>query len=339
MALDKVLVTGASGFIAKHVVVELLRSGFVVRGSVRSASRADEVRAAVRAAGEDPSLCEFIEADLGSGAGWDQAAAGCRFVLHTASPFPLFRGGGDRALVETARGGTDVVLRAAAREGVERAVVTSSIAAVVYGHSPLRREPFGEGDFTNLQSRAVSAYARSKTIAELHAWEVARETGLAISTINPGLVLGPLLDARMGSSAKIIHLMLSGRIPLLPDLTFPAVDVRDVARGHALALTVPDVGRRFILAAPEALSLPEMADVLADTFPERRKAIPRRRLPSFALRAAGLVSSGAAMLAADTDRPKRLDTRPAQDSLGLRFIPVREALVALGHSLLRHRCI
>lgn len=339
MTRDKVLVTGASGFIAKHVVLELLSEGFEVRGSVRNAERADEVRRVVAASGHDPARCEFVETDLESGAGWDAAATGCRYVLHTASPFPLLSPGRGEALVATARKGTDFVLRAAARADVERAVVTSSVAAIAYGHPSSRTEPFGEADVTNVESRSVSSYARSKTLAERTAWDVSGETGLPISTINPGLVLGPLLDGRQGSSAKIVSMMLRGWIPFLPDIVVPAVDVRDVATAHVRALVAQQVGRRFLMTAPDTPSLPDMAAILADAFPDRRWRIPRRILPSSVLRLAGALSPGVAMLAEGAGRSKPMDTSPAREILSIEFIPARDAVVATAESLLRHRVV
>ncbi len=339
MARDRVLVTGASGFIAKHIVLGLLGEGFDVRGTVRGPRRADEVRAVVRAEGSDPERCEFVEADLGSDTGWGDAAAGCRYVLHTASPFPLVQPRRPERLVELARYGTETVLRAAARAGAERAVVTSSVAAVFYGHPRDRVRPFDEGDFTDLSSRAVSPYARSKTVAELAAWDVSRETGLQLSTINPGLVLGPVLDQRLGTSAQLVASMMKGRLPLLPDIAIPSVDVRDVARAHVRAMLAPEAGRRFLLAAPGTPSLLQLAVFLAEAFPDRSRRLPRHKLPSTLIRLGALISPGAAMLADDLGRAKTVDTSPARDRLGIRFTPVREAVVALGESLIRHRCV
>ncbi|WP_294646159.1 NAD-dependent epimerase/dehydratase family protein [uncultured Aureimonas sp.] len=339
MARDRVLVTGASGFIAKHIVLALLAEQFDVRGTVRGGGRADEVRAVVRSVGSDPERCEFVEADLGSDAGWAEAVAGCRYVLHTASPFPLVQPRRPDRLVELARQGTDTVLRAAARAGAERAVVTSSVAAVFYGYPRDRTRPFDERDFTDLTSRAVSPYARSKTVAELAAWEVSRETGLPLSTINPGLVLGPVLDSRLGTSAQLIASMMKGRLPLLPDIAIPSVDVRDVARAHVLAMLAPEAGRRFLLAAPETPSLLQLAAYLAEAFPDRSRRLPRHRLPSALVRLGALISPGAAMLADDLGRAKAVDTSPARERLGIQFIPAREAVVTLGESLARHGCV
>ncbi len=205
--------------------------------------------------------------------------------------------------------------------GAERAVVTSSVAAVFYGHPRDRTRPFDERDFTDLTSRVVSPYARSKTVAELAAWEVSRETGLQLSTINPGLVLGPVLDSRLGTSAQLIASMMKGRLPLLPDIAIPSVDVRDVARAHVLAMLAPEAGRRFLLAAPETPSLLQLAAYLAEAFPDRSRRLPRHRLPSALVRLGALISPGAAMLADDLGRAKAVDTSPARERLGIQFIP------------------
>ncbi|WP_416355756.1 NAD-dependent epimerase/dehydratase family protein [Aureimonas phyllosphaerae] len=317
----------------------MLREDFDVRGTVRTNSRAEEVRAVVRAHGGDAVRCEFVEADLGSQDGWSHAAEGCRYLLHTASPFPLVQPRRPEQLVELASQGTERALRSASRAGVERAVVTSSVAAVFYGHPRDRMRAFDESDFTNLASRSVSPYARSKTVAERTAWDVARETGLSLSTINPGLVLGPVLDSRLGTSAQLIASMMKGRIPLLPDVAIPSVDVRDVARAHVRAMLAPEAGRRFLLASPDTPSLLQLSAFLAEAFPDRRWRLPKHRLPSALIRLGAFVSPGAAMLADDLGRSKRVDTSPARDVLRIDFRSAGEAVVALGESLIRYRCV
>ncbi|WP_182084577.1 NAD-dependent epimerase/dehydratase family protein [Aureimonas sp. ME7] len=336
---DLVLVTGASGFIAKHIVLRLLQEGWRVRGTVRGQERADEVRSVVEVHGGDSSRLEFAFADLSSGEGWFQAAGGCRYLVHTASPFPLIPPCDADGLVSLAKRGTEYVLRAAARAGTERAVVTSSVAAVLYGHPAGRASSFAEADWTNTKARAVSSYARSKTLAEKAAWDVARETGLSLSTINPGLVFGPVLDKRLGTSAELVALLLRGRVPALPDIAFPTVDVRDVATAHVRALTVPVTGRRFLLAAPDELTLPGVAAALSEAYPDRRAKLPRHRIPASLLRMVGRFSPGVAMLADDIGRAKTVDTTPARELLGLDFIPARTAALDLAESLLRNGCV
>jgi dihydroflavonol-4-reductase len=264
MSGERVLVTGGSGFIGAHCVLALLQAGYDVRTTIRTPARAADVRSQLRAGGvDDPGdRLSFAVADLTSDAGWSDAVAGCRHVLHVASPFPRRQPRDPDELVVPARDGALRVLRAARDAGVQRVVLTSSFAAIGYGHAPTDRA-FTEEDWTELDSgRPVSPYVRSKTLAERAAWDfIDREGGpLELATVNPVGVLGPVLGSDVSSSVELIRLLREGRLPRLPDVHFGIVDARDVAALHLLAMTRPEAaGERFLAIAGEVMSAQEVA--------------------------------------------------------------------------------
>jgi dihydroflavonol-4-reductase len=332
---DLVLVTGASGFIAKQCVAALLAAGYRVRGTVRRPERGVEVRAAIGPAGQDENRLGFATADLLSDAGWDAAVEGCRYVLHVASVFPLHPPRDREALVPVARDGTLRVLRAASRAGVARTVVTSSIAAIRVGHPPDARRVFTEADWTNLDVPDLSSYAVSKTRAERAAWEfiAAEGTGMELAVINPGLVLGPPLDGPVEDSGDLVRMMLTGKMPMLPPISLPIVDVRDVAAAHLAAMGQPEAaGQRFICSGG-SLSFRRMSEVLAARFPRFRRRLPRREIPPVVLGLAKRLSRRA-RVALSEGVGGEVSAEKARRVLGLSFRPPEEALVEMAAALI-----
>lgn len=330
---DLVLVTGASGFIAKHCIAEALLRGYQVRGTLRHMQRADEVRAAV---GEQGSRLSFVEADLTRDDGWEAAARGCRHVLHVASPYPLHQPKGREDLVPMARDGTLRVLKAAISAGAERVAVTSSMAAIMSGHPARAGYVFTETDWSNPDAPNITPYSISKTRAERAAWQFMETAGgtTGLVALNPGAVFGPAHDAGVESSGDIVALLLSGRWPLVPRYGVTIVDVRDVAVAHLEALERPGVvGRRFVLAA-ESMRIVEMGRVLADAFPDRRKRLPRGELPDFMVRLVALFDRTARAALPDLGDAPRFSNESARELLGIRFRSGREALVAMAESLI-----
>ena len=260
--MSTVLVTGGSGFIGSHCIIQLLAAGHTVRTTVRNLKREADVRAMLKAGGADAGeRVSFVAADLENDAGWREAVAGCDFVLHVASPFPLGVPKHEDDLIVPAREGALRVLRAARDGGVKRVVMTSSFAAIGYGHPP-RPTPFDERDWTNLDGRDVGAYPKSKTIAERAAWDfIAREGGgLELSVVNPVAVFGPVLGPDFSTSIILTQRLLDGALPGLPRLHFGVVDVRDVADLHLRAMTHPAAkGERFLAVAGDFMSVSEIA--------------------------------------------------------------------------------
>jgi dihydroflavonol-4-reductase len=335
MGKPTVLVSGVSGFIAKHCAVEMLQAGFGVRGTVRSMKRADEVRSTI-AKHADVSRLEFVEADLESDAGWKEAAAGCAHVLHVASPFPPDQPRDEQELIRPAVEGTLRVLRAAAAAGVQRFVQTSSMVAVMYGHPRTRTEPFTESDWSNLDAPGITAYAKSKTLAEKAGREFAAGpgAGLHYSTVNPGLVLGPALDRDIGTSAGFIRLFLKGKYPGAPRLKIPVVDVRDVAKMHRLAVErdVPTGGR--YLGSADCLWLVEIARAIRNGLGPAARKVPDRELPDWLVKFVALFDGAARQTAPDLGKDFRVDASATRRALGMEFIPAPDSAVALARSLI-----
>jgi nucleoside-diphosphate-sugar epimerase len=340
---SRVLVTGGSGFVGTHCVAALLLQGHTVRATVRSLSREAEVRSAVERAGTqtgagahvDPGdRLGIVEADLRDDAGWDPATAGCSHVLHVASPFPTTPPRHADDLVVPAREGTLRVLRAARDAGVGRVVLTSSFAAVGYGR-PLRDRPYTEDDWSDPDGR-ISAYARSKTLAERAAWDfVGREgRGLELSVVNPVAVFGPVPGRDLSSSVELVRRLLTGDVPGLPRLTYGIVDVRDVADLHVRAMTHPDAaGERFLAVSGTFLSVPEMAEVLRHGLGPAAARVPTRVLPDWLVRVASLVTPELRGQLTELGRRRSASSAKARRVLGWDPRPPDEALLATGASL------
>jgi dihydroflavonol-4-reductase len=340
MPKPTVLVTGVSGFIAKHCAAELLKAGYGVRGTVRSLKRGDEVKASL-AKHVDVSRLEFAQADLESDAGWDAAVAGCAHVLHVASPFPAAQPRDEQDLIRPAVQGTLRVLRAAAAGGVQRFVQTSSMVAVMSGHPRERTAPFTEADWTRVDSPGVTPYGKSKTLAERAAREFMEKdsSGMHYSSVNPGLVLGPALDRDIGTSAGIVQAFLKGKYPGAPRMAIPCVDVRDVALMHRLALetSAPSGGR--YLGAAESLWLIEIANAIREGVGDAARKVPSRELPDWLVKIVAIFDGAARQAVPELGKPMKVDTSLTRRTLGLEFIPAREAAVAMAKSLIELKLV
>lgn len=281
-----VLVTGGSGYVASFCIGQLLNEGWTVRTTVRNLSREPEVRAAIARLSPHGDRLHFFAADLNADAGWREAVGGCQRVMHVASPLPLANPENDDELVRPARDGTLRVLRAARDAGVTRVVVTSSTAAVAYGHGG-RAQPFTEADWSDPADRSdSSAYERSKMIAERAAWDWLKAEGGALEmvTICPGAVLGPVLGRDFSASIDIVRKLLDGSLPGLPKFGWPLVDVRDLADLHVRALTAPMAAGKRYIGANAFLWIGEIAAVLRRDLPGAGARVPRRNLPNWLVR-------------------------------------------------------
>jgi dihydroflavonol-4-reductase len=329
-----VLITGVSGFIARHCAVEMLNAGYRVRGTLRSLQRSDGVRESL-ARHVDVTRLEFAEADLGADRGWDEAVAGVQAVLHLASPFPVSQPRDEQELIRPAVDGSLRALRAAARAGVSRFVQTSSMVAVMYGHAHDRATPFTAADWTRVESAGVTGYAKSKTLAERAAREfVERERpSMHYSSVNPGVVFGPALDPDIGTSAEIVQAFLKGKYPGAPRLSIPIVDVRDVARMHRLAVETGSPSGGRYLAVADCLWLIEVARALRESLGPAARKVPTRVLPDWAVKLVSVFDPMARQAVPDLGKQFRVDTGPTRQALGLTFIPAGEAAAAMGRSL------
>jgi len=334
---DRVLVTGISGFLGGHVALQLLEHGYMVRGSVRSLERAERVKSALAANGADVSRLEFVALDLMSDKGWAEAMNGVRYLQHVASPFVLEQPRDRDELIRPAVEGTRRALNAALAAGVERIVLTSSIAAIVYGHTDYSRI-FTTADWTDPESPRTAAYPESKLRAEKEAWAIADAFGARgrLATINPGAILGPLLDDDPGTSGALILRLLNGSVPAAPHMTFSIVDVRDVAAAHLAAMTSPAAaGQRHILSDRE-MSVFELAQSLRPHFPDLARRLPRFEAPDWLVRLVGLFDPQIRTNTHELGNVRRVDGSSGQALLGRPMIPAPEAALATARSLIAH---
>ena len=333
---DTVLLTGVSGFLGGHVALALLAAGYTVRGSLRNPGRVDHVRTTLAAAGGDVARLEFVALDLTKDDGWEAAAQGCRYLAHTASPFVIRQPADKMELIRPAVEGTARALNAALKAKVERVVLTSSIAAIAYGHERTRTAPYTARDWSDLDGPGGGAYTDSKTLAERRAWEIMKAAGREIDlvAINPGMILGPLLDEDPGTSALTVLRLLNGTVPAAPRIAFPIVDARDAAAAHVAALTSPSAGGRRFPIGDDCLSLKQLADVLRRRFPDRARKLPRFEMPDWAARLYALFDHDLRGNLGEFGVTRRIDSSDAVRLLGRPLIPAEEALVATAESLI-----
>lgn len=336
--MRRVLVTGGSGFIAAHVILKLLGEGHQVRASVRHSGRAADVRAMLAGAGMEPGdRLSFATTDLERDNGWADAVDGVDYVMHVASPFPAGVPADEGELIRPAREGTLRVLRAARDAGVKRVVVTSSFAAIGYGHPP-QRDTFDERDWTNPDAPGVQPYMKSKALAERAAWDfMAREGGdMELSVVNPVGVFGPALGANLSTSVSLVKALLDGNIPAAPRIWFGVVDVRDVAELHVKAMTDPKaVGERFLATAGNCVSLHQLALTLRSNLGSAARRVPRFELPDFLVRLAALRLPMARAAVPQLGIVRNGSSEKARRLLGWTPRPAEEAILASAESLIR----
>ena len=331
----KLLITGATGFLGKHVVLAALNAGHDVTGTLRNPARADEVRAAITPHLTDPaslSRLRFTPLDLTRDDGWDTALAGQDALIHTASPFPISEPRSADDLIVPARDGTRRALIAAAEAGVSRVVLTSSCVAI------WEQVPSGqtatEADWSDPDAPGAAAYGRSKTIAERLAWDLAEQHSLALTTINPSVILGPPLDSQYGSSTGIVKRLMTGKDPMNIDVAWGCVDVRDVAAMHVIAAERPDTaGERFI-ADSGTRTFSEWAAILKTAYPDRK--IPQRVAPAWMVAILALFDKDIRSVKPLLGRRYRASNAKATERMGIRFKSPDEALLSCAAWLVTH---
>jgi dihydroflavonol-4-reductase len=284
ITMKTTLLTGISGYIGLHCAKELLEAGYAVRGTVRSQAKGQEVRETLAAASVDSSNLTLVELDLTSDRGWNDAAAGCDYVMHVASPFVIANPKDPQEIISPAVEGTLRALRAAKKAGVTRVVLTSSILSMM---GSMKTGTFGPSDWTDVHAPDVSTYTKSKTLAEKAAWNfISAQDGdapMELTVIAPGGVFGPPLGRNItGQSMSMLDQMLRGKLPMVPRTAFPMVDVRDVAKLHVQALKLPKAdNKRIIAASSEPNGFQSAAQFLKD---QGYKGPSTRIAPNFLLR-------------------------------------------------------
>lgn len=336
---DTVLVTGASGFIAGHVIEELLRHGYAVRGTVRDVARTEKVAHLTALAAQLGGRLDFVAAELDTDEGWAEAVADCTLVLHTASPNPPNVPRDENEIIRPAVDGTLRVLRAAAASDiVRRVVLTSSSFAITAGRTAPRTGRYTEDDWGVVENSAP--YGKSKTLAERAAWQflgdLPAQRRLELVVVNPGLVLGPLQRPWVSTSVEVVQRLLNHSMPAVPELSFSLVDVRDLAVAHRLAMESPKApGNRYICAGPETW-MQDMARILAAEFGPRGFRVPTRRLPYWAMWLIARFDPTIRLALGYVGRVEPLSSQKAIDELGWTMRPTAEILRATGQSLIDH---
>jgi nucleoside-diphosphate-sugar epimerase len=331
-----VLVTGGSGFLAGWCIVELLRRGYRVRTTIRNPSREPEVHAAIASEVDPAGRLSIHQADLMSDGHWAHAIEGCDYVLHVASPFPPKQPKDPDELIVPAREGTLRVLRTALDEGVDRVVLTSSIAAVRLAKGA-EAKTLNEDDWTDPSDESLTPYVRSKTIAEQAAWDLVRERGAEdrLAVVNPGAIIGPVLHDDTSYSLQAVERLLKGG-PGVPRLGFSFVDVRDVADLEVRAMTSPAAGGQRFIAVTGFMWMADAGKVLRERLGEAASKVPTRTVPDLVVRGLALFDPGIRSVVSGLGKRTELSSEKARTTLGWSPRPVEDSLVDTAESLIRH---
>lgn len=332
-----VLVTGATGFVGKWTVIALLRSGYPVRGTVRSLSRANEVTDTVRreVGSELAGRLSLVAADLLSDAGWAEAMTGVGTVMHVAAAIRADEPKDQDLVIRPALEGTERVLKFAQAAGIRRFILTSSIATVGYGHGQTSgRRVYDETYFTNLEGMKFTwAYCIGKTRAERLAWDFARANGMDLTTIHPGAIIGPALDEHASISLGLVTGLLNGATPAMPSNGFSIIDVRDVADLHVRALEAPEsIGQRY-LATSDYTPFHTVADILRAAYPDWK--VTDKSAPDWIIKLIARFGGPARQIINDIGNEKIFDGSKGEALLGRKFISAKDAILATAESTIR----
>lgn len=332
-----VVVTGGSGFIAIHIIRQLLQQGYAVRTTVRSLAKTAVIHEMLTNGGiTDFQHLDIVTADLSADRHWDQVMAGATYAIDVASPTPKLDFKHKEEMIRPAVDGVRRVLTAARDAGVSRVVLTSAYGAVFAGH-PHRTTPYTEEDWSDLNWSHIHPYQESKTRAELAAWDFIRNEGhgLELATVNPVGVMGPVLSAKYSHSNVQTQQMLAGQVKAVPNVDSGYVDVRDVASLHLLAMTHPAAnGQRFLATTGETLSMLDVANVLRAAFPAFAPRLPTRTIPNVLVKAAALTHPNLRMVASLLGLYAGTSNAKAQRLLDWHPRPAKEAIIATAQSMI-----
>ena len=332
-----VLVTGGSGYLAGWCIVGLLERGYRVRTTVRNPAREPEVHASLAAlVGDKAHGVTVHQADLMSDDHWARAIEGCQYVLHVASPFPPKQPKNPDDLIVPAREGTLRVLRTALDAGVQRVVVTSSIAAIRLAKGAAE-QTLTEEDWTDPDDTSLTPYVRSKAIAELAAWDLVEERSQKdkLAVVNPGAIIGPVLHEDTSYSLQAIERMFQG-MPGVPRLGFSFVDVRDVAELEIKAMTAPEAGGQRFIAVTQFLWMVEVGRILRARLGDRAAKVPARQVPDLLVRGMALFDGGIRSVVGLLGKRTELSSEKARTKLGWSPRPIEDTIADTAESLIQH---
>lgn len=334
----KVLLTGISGWIGKHIAIQLLKEGHHVVGTVRNENLIEPTKETLKSKNTPLDNLSFVVLDLLKDEGWYEAAEGCRYTMHVASPFPIKVSNDRQKLVPAAKDGTLRVLKASINAGVDQIILTSSIVAMF--RKPNRTSPysFGENDWTDINwEKGVSDYFLSKTVAEKAAWEFMESKGLKdkLTVINPGGVFGDALDSKECTSIEYVKQFLKGKFPAAPKWGVLISHVEDVARSHIVCMGKMGVGGRRIIVGKDVKTLLELSNIMAEALPDYAKKLPKRELPNFMVKLISFVDSSAKTMIPDLQIVMQTDTTYSEDLLGMKFKSAESAMSEAAKSVVR----
>ena len=335
--INKVLLTGISGWIAKHTAIELLNAGYEVLGTIRNNNLVDQTKQTISKYASTEKL-SFVELDLLKDDGWNEAAKGCRYIFHVASPFPMKVSSNRESLLPVAVDGTLRVLNAGLNAGVEQIIKTSSIVAMF--RKPNRTNPytFGENDWSDENwIEGVSDYFLSKTKAEKAAWRLMESKGLKnkLTTINPGGVFGDALDKKGGTSIEYIRQFMKGKFPGAPKFAILISDVKDIAKAHVACIGNNKVGGRRLIVGKDVKRLVELSQLIAEAMPEYKKKLPTKELPNLMVKLISYIDSSAKTMIPDLGIMMQTDTSYAEEILGFKFKPAKGCISENAKSVVR----
>ncbi len=333
----KVLLTGISGFVAKHVAIELLNSGFEVLGTVRNKKSIEQTKKTLEENNVSTEKLSFVDLDLLKDDGWNEAAKGCKYIIHVASPFPLKVSNDRESLTPAAKDGTLRVLNAGIEAEVEHIVKTSSIVCMY--RKPNRTNPytFGENDWTDLEWDKTTDYFVSKTRAEIAAWELMESKGIKnkLTCINPGFVLGDFLNEKSCTSMEYVKQLLQGKYPAAPRFSVMISHVKDIAKAHVLSLKNKKAEGRRLIVGSGVRSILELSKIMAKNIPSHAKKLPKKELPNFMVKLISYVDSSAKNLVPDLGLRMQTDSTYAEEILEMKFIEPEISVIDAAKSVIK----
>jgi dihydroflavonol-4-reductase len=329
----RVLLTGVSGFVGQHCAVELLKNGYIVRGSIRNISKEKEVREGIAKAIDAKSNLEFCQLDLLSDKGWDNAMEGCDYLLHVASPFVIAEPKDENEMIKPAVEGTLRALNAAKKAGVKKVVLTSSTVAMA---GDKKKNHLTQESWTNSKTDKVSAYMKSKTLAEKAAWDFYKNqdssSKMELTVVNPGPIYGPTLTGNLsGASMSMIRDIITGKVPMLPNANYVMSDVRDIAQIHVQAIENDQSnGQRFIVTSEQPYSFLGVASILKEN--GYKKANPKKA-PSFMVKFLSIFSSEMKGMLPFVDSTVSADISQTKKTFNWQPIPFEKTIIDTAKSI------
>ena len=334
----KVLLTGISGWIGKHIAIQLLKEGHHVVGTVRDEKLIESTKQTLKSKDTPLEKLSFEILDLLKDDGWHEAVKGCKYTMHVASPFPIKVSKDREKLVPAAKDGTLRVLEASVNAGVEKIILTSSIVAMF--RKPNRTSPytFGENDWTDINwEKGVSDYFLSKTVAEMAAWEFMKSKGIKnkLTVINPGGVFGDALDSKECTSIEYVKQFLKGKFPAAPKWGVLISHVDDVAKSHLMCMGKTDVGGRRLIIGKDVKTLLQLSNIMASALPDYAKKLPKKELPNLMVKLISLIDSSAKTMIPDLQIVMQTDTSYSEELLGMKFKSAESAMSEAAKSVVR----